>query len=168
MGKSFKKAKQSAERKNKTLNTIVLVDEDAIFGRILKKLGNGRFRIQVPDKKDRGSEAEAAVVGKSVTRVDVGDVVVVGRNESAGKISYEILGACDKPAVKILRDAKRLHSSLFADADDEGEDLFDRSGDLGAEEDALVKARLEKGNKPVKPSKMTAATDDDDVDVEAI
>jgi translation initiation factor IF-1 len=167
MGKSFKKAKVSAERKNKTLNTIVLTDEGAVFGRIVKKLGNGRFRIQVPDKKGHGSEADAAVVGKSVSRVDLGDVVVVGRNESAGKISYEILGACDKASVKLLRDAKRLHPTLFADGDEEGEDLFDRSGDVGGEDDGAVKAKIEKGNKPVKPSKITAA-EEEDVNVDDI
>jgi len=167
MGKSFKKAKQSAERKNKMLNTIVLTEEEAIFGRVLKKLGNGRFRIQVPDKNGNGSEADAAIVGKSVSRIDLGDVVVVGRNESAGKISYEILGPCDKKSVTALREAKRLHPSLFADGDEEGEDLFDRSEDVAEGDEGAAKTKIEKGNKPVKPSKMTV-TESDDVDVDAI
>ncbi len=167
MGKSFKKAKQSAERKNKTLNTIVLTDEDAVFGRVIKKLGNGRFRIQVPDKKGNGSEAEAAIVGKSISRIDLGDVVVVGRNESAGRISYEILGPCDKKAVTALRDAKRLHPSLLADTNEEGEDLFDRSEEIADEGEGGAKTKVEKGNKPAKPSKITV-TETDDVDVDAI
>lgn len=167
MGKSFKKAKQSAERKNKVLNTIVLTDEEAIFGRVVKKLGNGRFRIQVPDKKGNGSEADAAIVGKSVSRIDLGDVIVVGRNESAGRVTYEVLGPCDKKAVAALRDANRLHPSLFADGDDEGEDLFDRSEEIAADGDEAAKTKIEKGNKPTKTSKMAIA-DNGDVDVDAI
>lgn len=166
MPKSFKKSKQSAERKNKALNTLVLTDEDAVFGRVLKDLGFGRFRIQVPDKKGHGSEAEAAVVSKTTSRIHLGDVVVVGRNESAGKISYEILGSCDRAAVTALRKAKRLHPSLFAEDEELGEDLFDRSEEVKPEEES-TKPKLEKGNKPVKKDKALP-TDEEDVDVDAI
>lgn len=176
MGKSYKRARQSAERKNKELNTIVLKDEEAIFGRIIKDLGFGRFRIQVPDSKGYASEADAAVVGKSTIRVNIGDIVVVGRNESGKRVTYEILGSCDKAAIKLLRDAKRLHSCLFNEEDAVGDDFFDRSDDVPKEEgeDESGKPKVEKGNKPAKSSKAALATtkeaedEEDDLNVDEI
>lgn len=166
MGKSYKKSKQSAERKNKALNTIVLTEDEAIFGRILKELGFGRYQIQVPDTKGNSTEAEAAVVGKTIARPRIGDVVVVGRNESGKHISYEILGALDRKTVTQLQNAKRISSFLFSEDDVLGDDIFDRSEPAATEEET-TKPKVEKGNKPVKKDKMIV-NNDDDVDVDAI
>lgn len=168
MGKSMKKSKQGAQRKNEQLNQVVLKEEDVLFGRANKKLGNGQFRILTTDGDGRGIEVNAAILGKSVVRIDLGDVVVVGKNESAGKVTYEILGALDKKTTQQLREAKRFHPSLFAEAEGEGDDLFDRTEDAKSEEDAAAaaKSKLEKGNKPVKKDKALLA--DGEVDVDAI
>jgi translation initiation factor IF-1 len=165
MGKSYKKAARAAKSKNEELNKAVLTEENVLFGRAMKTLGNGRFRIQTTDNGGHGVEVDAAIAGKTVVRIQLGDVVVIGRNESSKNITYEILGSCDKKAVKLLRDAKRLHPSLFSEDDTLGDDLFDRSEDVAAEEDKDVKK--EKGNKPVKKDKMTV-DDDDEVNVDAI
>lgn len=165
MGKSMKKSKQSAQRKNADLNHVVLKDTDALFGRAIKKLGNGYFRILTTDMENRGTEVNAVIQGKSVVRIELGDVVIVGRNESAGRVTYEILGAVDKKTTQQLREAKRFHPSLFSDAQGEGDDLFDRSEDAAAEEES-AKPKAEKANKPVKKDK--ALLDDGEVDVDAI
>jgi translation initiation factor IF-1 len=159
----YGKAKRSALRNNEIRTKDAVIDDTALFGRTVKSLGNKRFRIQVPDKDGRGSEAEAVVGGKSVVRIQIGDVVIVGRNESAGKISYEILGSCDKKTVKQLRDTKRLHESLFNGEDTLGEDIFDRSEEAApAEENQTGKM-----NKPVKKMKVVV-DEEEDVNVDAI
>lgn len=162
MGKSFKKSARSAKNKNEALNKVVLEETDAIFGRTTKKLGNGRFRIQVPNEKGHGTEVDAYLLGKSMVRIEIGDVVILGRNDSGKNITYEILGSCEKSVVETLRKANRLHSSLFNDEDILGEDLFDRSEEIPAEGEGT--AKKEKSNKPVKKDKMTADTDDVNVD----
>lgn len=161
MVKSFKKSARSAKNKNEALNKIILEETDAIFGRTTKKLGNGRFRIQVPNEKGHGTEVDAYLLGKSMVRIEIGDVVIVGRNDSGKTITYEILGSCEKSNVETLRKANRLHSSLFNDEDFLCEDLFDRSEEIPADEGT---AKKEKSNKPVKKDKMTEDTDDVNVD----
>ena len=165
MGKSMKKSKQGAQRKNAELNQVVLKDTEALFGRTVKKLGNGHYRILTTDDDNRSIEVTAAIVSKSLVRPEIGDVVVVGKNESAGRVTYEILGSVDKKTTQQLREAKRFHPSLFSDVDSDGDDLFDRSGDAPAPEDA-AKTKVEKGNKPVKKDK--ALLEEDEVDVDAI
>jgi translation initiation factor IF-1 len=168
MGKSYKKSNRSAKNKNETLNRVVLDVDDAIFGRAVKKLGNARFRIQVPDAEGHGTEADASIPGKSTVRIEIGDVVVVGRNESSKHVTYEILGSCDKKTVQLLRKANRLHPSLFSEEDTLGDDLFDRSEDAEVKEEETV-AKKDKANKPVRGGKLPASTDDDDdVNIDAI
>lgn len=166
MGKSMKKSKQGAQRKNEQLNQLVVNADDAIFGRTIKKLGNGQFRVQTTDHEDHGIEVNATILGKSVVRIEIGDVVVVGRNESSGRVTYEILGSVDKKTTQLLREAKRFHPSLFSDTDALGDDFFDRSEEVKPEEAEAAKPKMEKGNKPVKKDK--ALLDNDEVDVDAI
>ena len=172
MGKSTKKAKISAQRNNVSRTKAAMEDEEAVFGRAMKTLGNGRFRIQTTDKEGRPIEADAAIAGRSVVRIQLGDVIIVGRNESSKHITYEILASCDKKSVKELRDAKRLHPSFFSEDDELGDDLFDRSEDVAEEEEA--KPKMEKGNKPSKSSKAADATtrdmiaEEDDVNIDDI
>jgi translation initiation factor IF-1 len=165
MGKSMKKSKQAAQRKNVELNHVVLKDTEALFGRTIKKLGNGHFRILTTDGDNRGTEVTAVIQGKGVVRIEIGDIIIVGRNESAGKQTYEILGAVDKKTTQQLREAKRLHPCFFAETDELGDELFDRTEESG-EEDESAKPKLEKGNKPVKKDKALLA--DGEVDVDAI
>jgi translation initiation factor IF-1 len=167
MGKSMKKAKISAVRNNDQRTKIALKDTEAYFGRTLKTLGNGRFRIITTDEKGKCLETDAAIGGRSVVRIQIGDIVIVGRNESSKHVTYEILGSCDKKSVKELREAKRLHPAFFSEEDAMGDDLFDRSEELGAEEET-AKGKLEKGNKPVKESRMTVTEEEDEVNVDAI
>lgn len=169
MGKSYKKSAYSAKNKNESLNKFVLSEEDALFGRALKKLGNGRFRIQVPNADGHGVEADAAIAGKTVVRINIGDVVIVGRNDTGKHVTYEILGSCDSKVVQTLRKAQRLHPSLFHEDDELGDDIFDRSEDVKEEETAT--AKKDKSNKPVKKDKILetkAQEENDDVDVDRI
>ena len=173
MGKSTKKAKISAQRNNVSRTKEAIDDDETLFGRTTKTMGNGRFRIQTTDKDGHPIEAEAVVAGRSVVRIQLGDVIVVGRNESSKHITYEILASCDKKAVKELRDKKRLHPCLFSEDDQLGDDLFDRSEDAALEEEE-TKSKIEKGNKPSKTSKAADATtrdmlaEEDDVNIDAI
>ncbi len=165
MPKRAGKANRSAILKNDRMNKGLLDDESVIFGRVLKSLGNCRFRVQTTDEDDRGIEVDAAIGGRSVIRIHPGDLVVVGRNDSAGKISYEISGACDKKTIGKLKEAERLHPSLFSETDDLTDDIFDRSEDLVEEEGAVVVTKKDKANKPTKVVKLAET---DEVDVDAI
>jgi translation initiation factor IF-1 len=166
MGKSYKKSAHSAKNKNEMLNKIVLEEEDVIFGRTTKKLGNGRFMIKMTNEKGHGMEVDAYLLGKSMVRIEIGDVVIVGRNDSGKHTTYEILGSCERNVVASLRKANRLHPSLFNEEDLLGDDLFDRSEEVKEEEETTIKK--DKGNKPVKKDKMTVSMDDDDVNIDAI
>lgn len=164
----MKKAKISAVRNNDQRTKIALKTEDALFGRATKSLGNGRFRIITTDDDGRSLEADAAIGGRSVVRIQIGDIVIVGRNESSKHVTYEILGSCDKKAVKQLREAKRLHPAFFSEEDLLGDDLFDRSEEIATEEDS-GKPKMEKANKPTKEIRATMLPDgEDDINVDAI
>ncbi len=173
MGKSTKKAKISAQRNNVSRTKAAMDDDETLFGRATKTLGNGRFMIQTTDKDGHPIEASAVIAGRSVVRIQIGDVIVVGRNESSKHITYEILASCDKKAVKELRDKKRLHPCLFTEDDQLGDDIFDRSEEIAAEEEEN-KLKMEKGNKPSKTSKAAEATtrdmlaEEDEVNIDAI
>lgn len=163
MGKSMKKAKISAERNNGLRAKAAVQDTEALFGRAIKTLGNGRFRIQTTDLDGHPTEADAAIGGRSVVRIQIGDIVIVGRNESSKRCTYEILGSCDKKTIKQLKDAKRLHPSLFSESDELGDEFFDRSEQI-AEEEAASKEKDKKASKTAK----TAEVDEEDLDVDAI
>jgi translation initiation factor IF-1 len=157
-GMNYGKAKRSAQRNNDMLNKDVLADPQAIFGRIMKPLGNARFRVNTTDNRGYPIEADASIRGNSV-RIATGDIVVLGRNESAGKVIFEIMGSCDKKTVKQLRDSKRIHSSLVTEADLMDDDLFDRDDEGGEETE-----------EPTKPSPAAAKTaaKDEEVDLDEI
>ncbi len=167
MGKSYKKSARSAANKNKQLNEIVLTEDDAVFGRITKKLGFGRCKIQVPDDKKHIIDVEAYTLGKNNVRMDIGDVVIVGCNASGKSKTYEILGCCDRKIVETLRQSQRLHPGLFSEEDILGDDIFDRSEEVKGEEETTIKK--DKFNKPVKKEKnLLDPNDDDDVNVDDI
>ncbi len=156
-GMSYGKAKRSAQRNNDVLNKDVLSDPEAIFGRILKPLGNSRFRVNTTDHRGYPIEADASIRGNSI-RITTGDLVILGRNESAGRVIFEIMGSCDKKTIKQLRDGKRLHSSLMAESDMLDDDFFDRDEE-GEEEP--VKAQESSKSTP-------AAAKDEEVDIDEI
>ena len=159
MPKTSGKAFRSAKAKNERVAKEVLVDDTAFFGRTIKSLGNCRFRIQTTDEDGRPTEAEAVIGGRSVVRINIGDIVIVGRNKSAGRITYEIVGSCDKKTIKKLREVTRLHSSLLDLGGGLDDDIFDHSGDVGDEEEEA---------KDTKEKKQSAAGEDEDLDVDAI
>ncbi len=137
------KAKRGAVKKNESLGKAVLAEDTALLGRVVKELGNKWFRIQTTNNKGHSLETEGHIRGNTV-RIHIGDVVILGSNESGGKITYEILGSCDKKVVKQLRDLKRLPSALTTGPDELGDDFFDRSEDeaepVKEEEDVDVDA----------------------------
>ena len=172
MGKSAKKTKQSAQRKNERLNQVVLEEDDILFGRVLKKFGDGHFHIQAPNTDGHMVEVNAKLLGKSTVYPSPGDVIVVGRNESGKHITYEVLGVCSKKVVDQLRKDKRLHPSLFSDEDSLLGDIFDYSEEDKKEDnkEGVVVVKKDKANKPVKKEKQIVENDisDDDVDVDNI
>lgn len=154
---------RSANRNNDSLNRDILDDTNGFFGRAIKALGHRRFQVETVDKKGNPILVDAPIRGK-ILWINVGDVLILGRNESSDASSYEILGACDKKTLKRLRDAKRLPASLFSGTGEEaGDDLFDRSDDIADDEGVTVQQEKPKAKAPVEETSTT-----DEIDLDAI
>jgi translation initiation factor IF-1 len=111
------KKKLGRERTNMIRAKVAMVDETALFAKVVKPLGNSRFRILCPDTKGKTTvEVDARIGGNSVTRILMGDIAIIGRNTSSDHETYEILGKLDIKQIKELQKARRLHSSLIEGA----------------------------------------------------
>lgn len=154
---------RSANRNNDSLNRDILDDPTGFFGRAVKALGHRRFQVETVDAKGNPILVDAPIRGK-ILWINVGDVLILGKNESSDASSYEILGACDKKTLKRLRDAKRLPSSLFPESGEGlGDDLFDRSDDIAEDETTAGKQEKPKAKAPVaEPSA------EEEIDLDAI
>lgn len=116
------KKKFARSRTNMIRSKIAMMDDTALFAKVVKALGNCRFRILCPDEKGKAArEVDARIGGNSVTRILLGDIVIVGRNTSSDHETYEILGSLDKTQIKDLQTVRRLHPALI----DMGEDTDD-------------------------------------------
>lgn len=139
------KKKLARERTNMIRSKTAMVDESAVFARVLKPLGNSRFRILCPDMKGKATvEVDARIGGNSVVRIMVGDIAIIGRNASSERETYEILGSLDRKQVKEMEKARRLHPNLL-DTDVGGGDGIEFAYDepeegKGEEEDVNVDA----------------------------
>lgn len=134
------KKKIARNRTNMIRSKVAMVDETAIFAKVIKPLGNCRFRILCPDAKGKTMvEVDARIGGNSVTRILIGDIAIVGRNTSSDHESYEILGSLDKKQIKDLEKARRLHPSLIEVGEDTGDGIeFDYAEEEKKEEEEDV------------------------------
>jgi translation initiation factor IF-1 len=136
------KKSQARQRTNLIRSRTAMVDESAVFARVIKALGNSRFRILCPDAKGKTTvEVDARIGGNSVARISVGDIAIVGRNTSADRETYEILGSLDRKQIKDLEKARRLHPTLMeteADGGDGIEFTYDEGDEKKSEEDEEV------------------------------
>lgn len=118
--KNKRAADERREKKNNRVEMDALDDEKAIFGKAIKALGDGMFRICLPheEHKDELIEVTAKAVDKNMARISVNDVVIVVRS---GRV-YELKGVLTNKNVKIMLKAKRIHPRLVDSSQKDGED----------------------------------------------
>lgn len=112
MPQNTKRISKTQDRKTKKLErtrSAALDDEESNFARIIKALGNRRFRVVVLDAKKRLIEVDAHIPAKKTAIVQVNDIVVVALSGS----NYEIYGSMDPRSVSKLRKEKRIHPALL-------------------------------------------------------
>jgi translation initiation factor IF-1 len=115
------RTKLKKEKKNERVEANALTDKDARFGRAIKALGNGMFRVIISEKDhiERLMEVTARVGGRSVARIQINDIVVVAESGSV----YELLGSITRKSALLLQKEKRIHPGLLTETSgEEGED----------------------------------------------
>lgn len=118
--KNKKASQERKERKNANVEAEAMTDPDVLFGKAIKTMGDGMFRVYIPNPKHKGElmEVTAKAVDKNMARICVNDIVIVVQSGS----NFEVKGNVSARNIKKLVLDKRLHSSLVdaghGDADD--------------------------------------------------
>jgi hypothetical protein len=109
--KNKKASQERKERKNAALENDALSDPDVLFGKAIKTMGDGMFRVQLPNPKRRVEliEVTAKAVDKNMARIAVNDIVIVVQSGTL----YEVKGNVSARNIKTLITSKRLHHSLI-------------------------------------------------------
>lgn len=118
--KNKKASQERKERKNAKVEAEALTDPDVLFGKAFKTMGDGMFRVYIPNPKHKSEliEVTAKAVDKNMARICVNDIIIVVQSGS----NFEVKGTVSPRNIKRLVLEKRLHSSLVetgqGDADD--------------------------------------------------
>ena len=118
--KNKKASQERKERKNANVEADAMTDPDVLFGKAIKTMGDGMFRVYIPNPKHKSEliEVTAKAVDKNMARICVNDIVIVVQSGS----NFEVKGNVSARNIKKLVLDKRLHSSLVeagrGDADD--------------------------------------------------
>jgi len=111
--KNLKNKQQADERrskKNMRVEMEALDDKSVIFGKTIKAMGGGMFRVAIPHAEHSHEliEVTAKAVDKNMARIYVNDIVIV---VLSGKV-YELKGNVSSGNVKVLAKNKRIHPAL--------------------------------------------------------
>ena len=144
--KNLKNKQQADERRNKKNMRVemeALDDKDVIFGKTIKAMGGGMFRVAVPQPEHPSEliEVTAKAVDKNMARIYVNDVVIV---VLSGRV-YELKGNVSSGNVKLLAKNKRIHPALI---------------ESGGQDDGGIEFEVEKTD--------VAEGDDGELDISAI
>jgi translation initiation factor IF-1 len=119
--KNKQRADERRDKKNSRVENDAIDDLGVIFGKTVKTLGGGMFRVAVPhaEHKHELIEVTAKAVDKNMARICLNDIVIIvlsGRN-------YELKGNVSLKNIKILVKNNRIHPALVESehkADDGG------------------------------------------------
>ncbi len=173
VGAKVSKTAKRAEKKNKSNLHIAVEDDDAVFGRVTKVLGNRRFLVTYWDPENRRHIVDIqATIAKKKVRIDINDIVNIagsGRDweiqaqidpksanklKKEGRISAELLLATENAPVKAAGGGDALEFD-YGDDEERGEE-----SDPDTEEAKPKKGEALKGKKVVE--------DLEDADIDAI
>jgi translation initiation factor IF-1 len=171
VGAKVSKTAKRADRKNKSNLRVAVEDDDAVFGRVTKVLGNRRFLVTYWDPENRRHVVDIqATIAKKKVRIDINDIVNIagsGREweiqaqidpksanklKKEGRISAELLLATENAPVKAAGGGDALEF-------DYGEDEEGEESDSDGEEAKPKKGEALKGKKVVD-----AELEDADID----
>ena len=119
--KNKQRANDRRDKKNSRVENDAIDDLGVIFGKTVKTLGGGMFRVAVPhpEHKHELIEVTAKAVDKNMARICLNDIVILvlsGRN-------YEVKGNVSLKNIKLLVKNNRIHPALVVSehkADDGG------------------------------------------------
>lgn len=109
MAKNMSKSAQRKEVKMRRDRLVALEDDAALFGRVIKALGNRQFRVVVPNSKKQLTEV-VAKIPKARVRVCLNDIVVMGHDEFR---NFEIQCPMSSKDASRLHKERRLHPALL-------------------------------------------------------
>lgn len=129
---NISKSKGRKAVKEEKIRKIALSDDNALYGRVIKSLGQRQFRIILPDSSMRLIEVTAKIPKKR-SLITESDIVVVATSGAA----YEIQGTMDKKTAHTLANEKRLHPDLLiaGDWDSSKKEVVKQGNDVGIEFD---------------------------------
>lgn len=160
-------ANRKAQKNNRVVESTVYGEvEGCTFGKVTKAFGNKTFLIVNAKKR----EHKGYIRGK-MTRVNIGDVVVLGEREfetrsGTEEAIYDIMAVLDKKDVAFLVKNDVVPAWMTSSVDEEaGDDVFEYEeedkGSVASEEEVKTKKR--------GTAKKTVVVDDDnDIDIDAI
>jgi hypothetical protein len=170
VGAKVSKTAKRAERKNKSNLRTAAEDEEAVFGRVTKVLGNRRFLVTYWNAEDKRHVLDIqATIAKKKVRININDIVNIagsGREweiqaqidpktanklKKEGRISAELLLATENAPVKAAGGGDALEFD-YGESEEEGEE-----SDSDAEE-----------AKPKKAAPKKVLEDLEDADIDAI
>lgn len=124
---NISKSKGRKSVKEEKVRRIALSDDNALYGRVVKALGQRQFRIILPDASMRLIEVTAKIPKKR-SLIGESDIVVVAASGAA----YEIQGSMDKKTAHTLVKEKKLHPDLLVagDWDSTKKEVVKEDGDV--------------------------------------
>lgn len=177
VGAQMSKTKKRAERRNNQNTSLALDDDEAIFGRVTKALGNRQFLVTIWDSgKNKHIVDVRCTIPKKKVRIDINDIVnVAGDGEF-----WEIQAQLDSKLVSKLKKEGRISADLARTSDSNTEvsqDVgieFDYEDEAGENNEIKPQVKDKKDKASMKgasrSSKLEAVLDEDldDEDIDNI
>ena len=178
MPKKMNMSKRVAvENKNKKALACAMNGAEAIFGKVVKALGNCAFQVTIQDPISKVSKAKTVqglIRGsfkggaKSETFLAAGMFVILAPAEERA-LSHEIIAVVNKKKdLKELMDEKLLPECLMEGERGVGDDLFDYTG-VEEEDDGLTKEER-KSRERILAAQTTKSNvlEGDEIDIDAL
>lgn len=168
VGAKVSKTAKRAEKKNKSNLHIAVEDDDAVFGRVTKILGNRRFLVTYWDPENRRHIVDIqATIAKKKVRIDINDIV----NIAGSGRDWEIQAQIDPKSANKLKKEGRISAELLLATENApvraagGDALeFDYGEDEEKGEESDSDAEEEKPKKAAPKKVVEADLDDGDID----
>lgn len=168
VGAKVSKTAKRAEKKNKSNLHIAVEDDDAVFGRVTKILGNRRFLVTYWDPENRRHIVDIqATIAKKKVRIDINDIV----NIAGSGRDWEIQAQIDPKSANKLKKEGRISAELLLATENApvkaagGDALeFDYGDDEEKGEESDSDAEEEKPKKAAPKKVVEADLDDGDID----
>ena len=170
VGAKVSKTAKRADRKNKSNLRVAVEDDDAVFGRVTKVLGNRRFLVTYWDPENRRHVVDIqATIAKKKVRIDINDIV----NIAGSGRDWEIQAQIDPKSANKLKKEGRISAELLlatenapvkAAGGDALEFDYGEDEEKGEESDSDAEEAKPKKGEALKGKKVDAELEDADID----